>query len=134
MIVLELGSEGVVRDLAAGGAFVPHAQLRLGDDCDLVVRGANRRAVFPARVVYVDAHGGAGLELLGFSSETKAELDELEPIAPGTLAGLGEPAPYDSLTEPVALVDLQPIDDDLAIPIAAYDPQADAQSTDPFDT
>ena len=138
-VVIELvGDAGVSRDLAAGGVFVPGCALRLAEECDLVVRGANQDLVVPARVVYVDDQRGAGLELIGFSSELKAQLAELEPIAPSRLEFLDDPAidgsalddlppPDDDfglggLSEPFPLVDLQALDDadddDLAVPVA----------------
>src|SRR5262245_34203967 len=85
-VVIELDSNAQsLRDLAAGGVFVPGCGLRLADECDLVVCGANHRLLLPARVVYVDEQRGAGLEILGFSLDMKARLAELE-LAP-------EPAP-----------------------------------------
>src|ERR1043165_726893 len=66
------------RDLAAGGIFVPGCELRLADECDLLVCGARHKLLLPARVVYVDERRGAGLELTGFSLELKARLAELE--------------------------------------------------------
>ena len=81
-VIIELaGDAQFSRDLAAGGVYVPDCMLRITEECDLVVRGANHQLVVPARVVYVDEHGGAGLELIGFSTEMKAQLAELEPVA-----------------------------------------------------
>jgi len=80
-VVIELGADaGFARDLEAGGVFVPGCALRLSQECDLLVCGANHRLVLPARVVYVDAQRGAGLELVGFSSDMKARLAALEPM------------------------------------------------------
>jgi hypothetical protein len=78
-VVIELESNTQSsRDLAAGGVYVPSCGLRLAEECDLVVCGANERLVLPARVVYVDAQRGAGLELVGFSLEMKARIAALE--------------------------------------------------------
>jgi hypothetical protein len=153
-VVIELaGDAGFSRDLAAGGVFVPDCGLRLAQECDLVVIGANHQLVLPARVVYVDHQRGAGLELIGFSAEMKAQLAELEPVAPSGLEFLEEPAIDESLpdrsplddppvaddelvgrfSEPVPLIDLEALDDDgeddLAVPVAA-DPDADTSANE----
>lgn len=129
----QLGANALVeRDLAAGGLFVADCVLRLGEECDVVVRGARHQIWLPARAVYVDERGGAGLELIGFSSELKAQIAELEPA---------RPAPDDDHL--VAMIDLEALadaedeppadtEDDLAIPIdddaAAGDCDADADA------
>jgi hypothetical protein len=134
-VVIELAADArFARDLAAGGVFVPGCALRLADECDLVVCGANHRLMLPARVVYVDEHRGAGLELVGFSIEVKAQLAELEPMIRPSLelvdepfdAAAGEPAQHgdDTLpgfTEPVPLVVLEALDDDLELFIDNYE-------------
>jgi len=80
--VIELaGDAALTRDLAAGGVFVPDCTLRIAEECDLVVCGANRRISFPARVVYVDQRRGAGLELIGFSTAMRQQIAELTPVA-----------------------------------------------------
>jgi len=80
-VIIELaGDAQFSRDLAAGGVFIPGCTLRLTEECELVVRGAEHQIVVPARVVYLDEHGGAGLELIGFSTELKAQLAELAPV------------------------------------------------------
>jgi hypothetical protein len=134
--------------------FVPGCALRLAQECDLMVCGANHRLVLPARVVYVDEHRGAGLELVGFSHDMKARLAELEPMLRPTLPSLeppvvveSPPQPDDSLldlaiaedehhTEPVPLVvldALEALEDDLALqlldpvdgdPLPEGDPEA----------
>jgi hypothetical protein len=146
-VVIDLAADAQVsRDLAAGGVFVPGCALRLAEECDLLVCGANHRLVLPARVVYVDAVRGAGLELVGFSTEMKAQIAELEPIcAPAGLddepvleeatedaiddaiedAALAAAFPDDDdddddrrgYTEPVPLVVLEALDDDLTVPV-----------------
>ena len=103
------------------------------------MRGANHQIVVQARVVYIDEHRGAGLELIGFSPEMKAQLAELEPVTSPELELIEEPAieespyagpvpdepapPDDDLgrgpSEPILLVDLEAIDDasdDFALP------------------
>lgn len=81
-VIIELaGDAQFSRDLAAGGVFVPGCMLEFAEECDLVVRGTDHQIVVPARVVYLDEHGGAGLELIGFSTELKAQLAELTPVA-----------------------------------------------------
>jgi hypothetical protein len=141
-VVIELGADaGFARDLAAGGVFVPGCALRLDQECDLLVCGANHQLVLPARVVYVDAKRGAGLELLGFSHAMKARLAELEPVHRPSYAVLEpvleESTPDDMARdelpdvalpddgephgpEPVPLVLLDSLEDDLAL--ARLDP------------
>jgi hypothetical protein len=145
-VVIDLAADTQVsRDLAAGGVFVPGCALRLAEECDLLVCGANHRLVLPARVVYVDDVRGAGLELVGFSTEMKAQIAELEPVrAPLSLddepvleeaaddaiddaiedAALAAAFPDDDddddrrgYTEPVPLVILEALDDDLTVPV-----------------
>lgn len=129
------------RDLAVGGVFVPGCTLRLTDECELIVRGANLSLILPARVVYVEEQRGAGLELIGFSSEMKARLAELEPmqsdlemiegpvdtsaLSDGQI-NLAQLAEYDQApVASVALIDVEALatagDDDLAIPMGTGD-------------
>jgi hypothetical protein len=147
-VVIELEElELAARDLAAGGVFVPDCVLRLGEECDVVVRTANQQIWLPARAVYVDDRGGAGLELLGFSSEVKAQLAELDPIETSRVGAGGrraaDPEELVALIDLEALADADPDDqaaeeDDLAIPIAAEpfearpagDPDADPDDGD----
>ena len=84
-VVIELaGNAALMRDLDAGGVFVPGCTLAMAEECELVVCGANHRLSLPARVVYIDEQRGAGLELIGFSTAMRARLAELWPVAPGT--------------------------------------------------
>lgn len=158
-VVIELADNAqFTRDLSAGGVFVAGCTLRIAEECDLVVCGANDQIVLPARVVYVDEQGGAGLELIGFSTKMRARLAELEPVAPQELEFLDDPAidegpldgpvpgepaaPEDDLAlgglhELVPLIDLEALDDagddDLALPRSggeAGDPDADLTSAD----
>lgn len=110
-IVIELGSDGqVTRDLVAGGIYLANCMLRLGEECELVVCGATQQLSLSARAVYVDEHGGAGLELIGFSGELKAQIAEL------------------ASSEGLALAI---IEDDLAIPIDANADAADPPDVEP---
>jgi hypothetical protein len=146
-VVIELADNAqFTRDLSAGGVFVAGCTLRIAEECDLVVCGANDQIVLPARVVYVDEQRGAGLELIGFSTEMRARLAELEPVAPQELEFLDDPAideglldgpapgepaaPEDDLAlgglhELVPLIDLEALDDagddDLALPRSGGD-------------
>jgi hypothetical protein len=142
-VVIELAQLGadapIARDLAAGGLFVPDCVLRLGEECDVVVRGARHQIWLPARAVYVDERGGAGLELIGFSSELKAQIAELEPARPppdadgdDLVAMIDLEALADADEEPPPDADADA--DDLAIPIAAADADAGADTAgDPDD-
>ncbi|MBC7976745.1 MAG: hypothetical protein H7138_17360 [Myxococcales bacterium] len=151
MVVIELpGNAPLPRDLAAGGVFVPDCELRLAEECDLVVCGVSHQLMIPARVVYVDPRGGAGLELLGFSPEMMAQLAELaSPVAgaarvatplPGLddsadgsatdLAVAGEPSGRDDERDDERDDDsVFDDDDDLAIPVASDDEIAGARAT-----
>ena len=81
-VEIELAADGRhARDLAAGGIFVPGCTLPLSSECDLIVRSAAAERCFAARVVFRDPHGGAGLELVGFCAEMKAELARLAELA-----------------------------------------------------
>ena len=123
--MIELGSDAsLARDLAAGGVFVPGCTLRMSEECELVVCGARGRISVPARVVYVDEHRGAGLELIGFSTEMREQLAELAPIDEDDLAVPVASVPGDDdRTIPVAtgVHGAIPPDDDLAVPIAPDD-------------
>jgi len=160
-VVIELATDvQFARDLAAGGVFVPGCALRLAQECDLLVCGANHQVVLPARVVYVDEHRGAGLELVGFSTEMKAQLAELDPVVRTSVGfadavdapvvvetaaddsmndgvGLG-PALLDEepelfgFNEPVPLVVLEALDDDLPMPILDHDQDDPARDTQAY--
>ncbi|HEX2692224.1 MAG TPA: hypothetical protein VHN14_36690 [Kofleriaceae bacterium] len=136
-VVIELVEDAqFARDLAAGGVFVPGCTLQLTEECDLVVRGSHDQISLAARVVYVEEDRGAGLELVGFSSEMMARLAELGPVVQPELEFIDEP-PLDGtaddepeaaledsfalagVPELIQLIDLEaladPGDDDLAI-------------------
>lgn len=124
-MVIELADHPpFARDLSAGGVFVPACELRLTEECDLVVCGLTHQMVIPARVVYVDPRG-AGLELLGFTPEMKAQLAELaavaEPVSPLAAAqpsgvAIEDEDLHSGFTEPVPLAEAEELDDDLEIP------------------
>jgi hypothetical protein len=136
--VIELASDAqFARDLAAGGVFVPGCGLPLAEECDLLVCGANRELLLPARVVYVDAYRGAGLELIGFSAELKARLAALEPINRPGVEVIDEPVVEDSAFDRGTLDDPPPIDDDDAgdalaesVAVIDIDALADASGDD----
>jgi PilZ domain len=74
-VVVELADNPrFVEDVSAGGVFVPHGDLALNDECELVVRGHGREIALPARVVYIDPARGTGLELLGFGPTIKERI------------------------------------------------------------
>lgn len=91
-VVIEVaaGDAACARDLAAGGIFVRTCTLALTEECDLVVRTAAGELTLVARAVFADPAGGVGLELVGFSSEMKAQLAAL----------LAPPAPPEPELEP----------------------------------
>jgi hypothetical protein len=154
--MIELAEDAqFARDLAAGGVFVPGCALRIAEECDLVVRGAQGQISVLARVVYVEDDRGAGLELIGFSPEVKARLAALEPAGPPELEFIEEPelegaaldrampdepvAPDDgaaqgAVPEPVQLVELEALDDsgdgDFSLPAAADDDGDDMNAAD----
>jgi hypothetical protein len=87
-VVIELAAGAqTARDLAAGGVFAPGCALELSTECDLVVRGAAGELRVGARVVFLDPRGGAGLELIGFGPEMKAQLAALAAPAAEAEAG-----------------------------------------------
>jgi hypothetical protein len=88
-VVVELAAGGQhVRDLSAGGVFVPGCALELNAACELVVRGAAGELRLDARVVFLDPRG-AGLELVGFGPEMKERLATLAQGS-GESSGSGE--------------------------------------------
>lgn len=119
------------RDLAAGGVFVPGCALRMSEECELVVCGSNRRVSLPARVVYVDEQRGAGLELIGFSTQMRDQLAELAQTAETTQTAIDDDLalPTDCHIELSGDLDPEPTaasafelgDDDLAVPVAHDD-------------
>jgi hypothetical protein len=116
-VVIELARDATLsRDLAAGGVFVRGCALRISEECDLVVCGANRRVSVPARVVYVDEHRGAGLELIGFSTAMREQLAELAVAEPAARPAL--PLDDDLALPTDCHIELSGDDDDLAVPVA----------------
>ena len=116
-MVIELaGDAQFARDLAVGGVFVPGCTLRLTDECELIVRGPGQQISLPARVVYVEGNRGAGLELIGFSSETKALLAGLTSSEPPELIVLEEPPiNHDLSLASIDLARLSKLEDDQPI-------------------
>jgi len=115
-VVIELAADvQFARDLAAGGVFVPGCVLRLAQECDLLVCGANDQLVLPARVVYVDEHRGAGLELVGFSTDMKAQLAELEPVIRSSADANEVPVVEESAAEDSLAFGPEFVDDDLEV-------------------
>jgi len=108
------GDAALARDLAAGGVFVPGCALRMAEECELVVCAADRQVSLPARVVYVDPQGGAGLELIGFSTAMREQLAELSPA--GHRRADAAPRRAATLRDHAF--------DDLALPRAAEAPRA----------
>jgi len=100
-VVLDLdGKHELARDLAAGGVFVPGAELALNDECEVVLRGAEEVRV-AALVVFVNA-SGAGLQLIGCDAELKQRIAALaSPPAP-------EPTPEPAAEEPPPVPDDDP--------------------------
>jgi hypothetical protein len=134
--MIELDDDALAASaLAAGGVFVPDCVVRLGEECDVVVCGANQQLWLPARAVYVDERGGAGLELIGFSAELKARLAELE-IEHSNVMVIDEPASDDGtddeVPDPAMLADAAPAPDDGQVSVAVIDVDAldDAQDDD----
>lgn len=77
-VVIELADDPkLARDLAAGGVFVPGCTLTINSDCALLVRASEEEIELAARVVYVDAKTGAGLELVGFTPALRDHLTRL---------------------------------------------------------
>lgn len=74
-MILELGTEQrLAADLVAGGVFVPGCALALGEECELVVKARDEELVVDARVVWVEAARGAGLQLLACDAALKERI------------------------------------------------------------
>ena len=77
-VELELaGQPALARDLVAGGVFVPGVTLTLGEDIDLLLRGASGELRIPAKCVWVNGDQGSGLQLLGYDAGMKQKIGEL---------------------------------------------------------
>lgn len=125
-VVIEI-AESLAREVANGGVFVSGCTLAINDECALVVRGPVEEIELPARVVYVDPNGGAGLELVGFSPALREHLTTM------FTAWLAEPAPHgtaDQQLEPAAAP--QEADEHHAAreEAAEHDVTADHEATD----
>jgi hypothetical protein len=77
-VVIELADHpNAARDIAAGGVFVPGCTFAINSECALIVRGGAEEIELVARVVYVDAKTGAGLELVGFTPAMREHLTRI---------------------------------------------------------
>ena len=77
-VVIELADDPkAARDISAGGIFVPGCALQINSECSLLVRGPTEEIELVARVVYVDAKTGAGLELVGFTPALREHLTRI---------------------------------------------------------
>ena len=95
-IEIELANDpAFARDLSAGGVFVPHTDLEIQSECDVVVKAGETELRLPARVVYVNPAKGTGLELIGFGPTIKDQLAALTvpAAAPPIELDLEEPPP-----------------------------------------
>jgi hypothetical protein len=121
-VVIELADDPkLARDLSAGGVFVPRCELRLNEDCTLVVRGPTEEIELAARVVYVDPNTGAGLELVGFTPALREHLTKL-------MTAWSEPPPLDLGFDPTA--DVTP--PDAPVEEAPAEPElSDEEKADP---
>ena len=70
------GKHELARDLVAGGVFVPGCTVALNEECELVVRSAERELHAHARR-RVRECGGAGLQLVGCDAELKQRIAAL---------------------------------------------------------
>lgn len=77
-VELELaGQPALARDLVAGGVFVPGVTLTLGEDIDLLLRGASGDLRIAAKCVWVNGDQGSGLQLVGFDADMKQKIADL---------------------------------------------------------
>lgn len=87
------------RNISAGGVFVPGCTLPINSDCTLLVRGPMEELELVARVVYVDAKKGAGLELANFTPAMREHVTRIMTAwatptdTPAADADAGEPEP-----------------------------------------
>jgi hypothetical protein len=87
-VELELaGQPALARDLVAGGVFVPGVTLTMGEDIELLLRGATGELRIRATCVWVNGVQGSGLQLFGCDADMKqritalAQADEAPPAA-----------------------------------------------------
>ena len=122
-VVIELADDPkLARDISAGGVFVPGCNLKINSDCALLVRGPAEEIELAARVVYVDARTGAGLELVGFTPALRDHLTRLmtswSSVDVEPVPAAAEPAPVEATSEVEAAAS-EPLD-------LGFDPTADA--------
>ena len=102
-IYLELvAGSRMAGDLAVGGLFVMDRSLAIQDACEIIVFNDGGQLELPAKCVYIDGNGGAGLELIGFNEAIKTQLAVL--IEAGLEAAANAPA----TEEQPALTDAHP--------------------------
>jgi hypothetical protein len=70
------GQAALARDLAAGGVLVPDV-LEMGEDVELVLRGAGDEMRCAAKCVWVNGDKGSGLQLLNCDGEMKERIASL---------------------------------------------------------
>ena len=96
-VVIELaGHPTAARDIAAGGVFAPGCTFKINSECTLLVRGPDEEIELVARVVYVDANTGAGLELVGFTPALREHLTRI-------MTAWSPPEPAPPADEPIDL-------------------------------
>ncbi len=105
-IYLELvAGSRMAGDLAVGGLFVMDRSLAIQDACEIIVFNDGGQLELPAKCVYIDGNGGAGLELIGFNEAIKTQLAVL--IEAGLEAAANAPA----TEEQPALTDAHPTEE-----------------------
>lgn len=81
-VELELaGQPALARDLVAGGVFVPGVTLAMGEDIELLLRGATGELRLRATCVWVNGDQGSGLQLFGCDADMKQRISELAQAA-----------------------------------------------------
>jgi hypothetical protein len=96
-VELELaGQPALARDLVAGGVFVPGVTLTMGEDIELLLRGATGELRIRATCVWVNGAQGSGLQLIGCDADMKQRISALAQADEA-------PAPEESATEEAAV-------------------------------
>jgi hypothetical protein len=82
IVELELaGQPALARDLVAGGVFVPGVTLAMGEDIELLLRGAAGELRVRATCVWVNGAQGSGLQLTGCDADMKQRISALAAAA-----------------------------------------------------
>ena len=77
-VELELADHpALVRDLVAGGVFVPGVTLDLNEDVELLLRGISGELRITAKCVWVNGDQGSGLQLFGCDADMKQRITAL---------------------------------------------------------